>query len=69
MNDTHRAVLDLEGRFWKHAGAKEAAIKAELDMNPTRFYQVLRSLLDDPAALAYAPATINRLRRRLRAHR
>lgn len=65
MNDAHRAVLDLEGRFWKHAGAKEAAIRAELDMNPTRYYQVLRSLLDDPAALAYAPATINRLRRRL----
>lgn len=63
MTDTDRAVLDLEGRFWKHTGTKEAAIRAELDMSPTRYYQHLVGLLEDPEALAYAPLVIHRLRR------
>lgn len=64
LTSTDRAVLDLEGRFWKHTGTKEAAIRAELDMTPTRYYQHLVRLLDDPEALAYAPLVIYRLRRR-----
>lgn len=69
MTETDRAVLDMEGRFWKHTGTKEAAIRAELDMTPTRYYQVLVRLLDDPEALAYAPFVIYRLRRRLGSRR
>ena len=63
MNDTDRAVLDLEARFWKHTGTKEAAIRDRLDMSPTRYYQTLVRLLEDPEALAHAPLVIYRLRR------
>lgn len=69
LTERDRAVLDMEGRFWRHAGTKEAAIRAELGMTQVRYYQVLRRLVDDPAALAYAPVTVNRLRRRLAAAR
>jgi hypothetical protein len=58
-----RAVLDFERRRWKHAGAKEQAIRDSFDLSATRYYQILNALLDDPAALAYAPALVGRLRR------
>jgi hypothetical protein len=58
-----RAVLDFERRRWKHAGAKEQAIRDTFDLSATRYYQILNALLDDPAALAYAPALVGRLRR------
>jgi hypothetical protein len=32
-------------------------------MSPTRYFQLLNALLDDPRALAHDPITINRLRR------
>lgn len=58
-----RAVLDFERRRWKHAGAKEQAIRDEFELSATRYYQILNALLDDPAALAYSPALVGRLRR------
>lgn len=64
LSDSDRAVLDFEGRFWKYAGTKEAAIAAEFGISVVRYYQRLVRLLDDPEALAYAPALIYRLRRR-----
>lgn len=63
LTDADRAALDLEGRFWKHAGAKEDAVRVELGVTPTRHYQRVARLLDDPAAIAYAPFVVNRLRR------
>jgi hypothetical protein len=69
LTERDKAVLDMEGRFWRHTGTKEAAIRAELGMTQVRYYQALRRLVDDPAALAYAPVTVNRLRRRLAAAR
>ena len=39
-------------------------------MSPTRYYQLLSTLLDDPAAAAYDPLVVRRLRRaRLRRRR
>jgi hypothetical protein len=58
-----RAVLDFERRPWKRAGAKEEAIRTELEMSPTHYFQMLNALLDDPAALAYNPTLVGRLRR------
>ncbi|MBC3981509.1 DUF3263 domain-containing protein [Streptomyces sp. AC536] len=62
------AVLALERRGWAGPGAKERAIRERLGMSPTRYYQVLNALLDDPRALRHDPVTVNRLRR-LRAAR
>lgn len=63
LTEQDRAALDLEGRFWRHAGAKEDAIRAELGATPTRHYQRIARLLDDPAAIAHAPVVVARLRR------
>ncbi|MGW1075393.1 DUF3263 domain-containing protein [Streptomyces sp. NPDC002537] len=63
LSDRDRAVLALERRTWTGAGAKERAIREELGLTPTRYYQLLNALLDDPAALEHDPLTVNRLRR------
>ncbi|MER0447301.1 DUF3263 domain-containing protein [Streptomyces sp. Edi4] len=59
----------MESRSWPTPGAKERAIREELGMSPTRYYQLLNTLLDDPRALAHDPVTVNRLRRLRAAHR
>lgn len=57
-----RAVLDVAGRSWPSVGAKERSIRERLGMSPTSYYQLLNALLNDPRALAHAPATVKRLR-------
>ncbi|MET9292031.1 DUF3263 domain-containing protein [Streptomyces sp. NPDC003077] len=57
------AVLGVERRSWPGPGAKERAIRERLGISPTRYYQLLNALLDDPRALAHDPVTVNRLRR------
>ena len=61
-------MLAFERQWWRHAGAKEAAIRARFDLPPTRYYQALNALVDRPAALAVDPLVVRRLRR-LRAAR
>ncbi|MBC3842894.1 DUF3263 domain-containing protein [Streptacidiphilus sp. 4-A2] len=63
LTDRDRAVLALEARPWPSPGAKEAAIRAQLDLAPVRYYQLLNGLLDRQAALAHDPLLVNRLRR------
>jgi hypothetical protein len=63
LSERDRSVLDFESRQWPGTGVKERAIRERLTMSPTQYYQLLNALLDDPAALAYAPTTVNRLRR------
>jgi len=63
LTDRDRAVLALERRYWRTPGAKEQAIREQLGLSPTRYYQLLNGLLDRPEALAHAPVLVNRLRR------
>ncbi|MGW6913530.1 DUF3263 domain-containing protein [Kitasatospora sp. NPDC054939] len=63
LGERELAVLELEGRQWRTAGAKERAIREELGLSGTRYYQLLNALLDRPEALAHAPVLVNRLRR------
>jgi aromatic ring-cleaving dioxygenase len=58
-----RAILDLERLWWRRPGSKQQAIY-DMGLRETRYYQRLVWLIDDPAALAYDPVTVNRLRRR-----
>lgn len=58
------AVLALECRSWSGPGAKERAVREELGLSPTGYYQLLNALLDEEAALAHDPVTVNRLRAR-----
>jgi hypothetical protein len=63
LTEPERAILDFEKQWWRRPGAKEQAIRETFDLSPTRYYQLLNALLDRPAAVAYDPALINRLRR------
>jgi len=58
-----RAILDFERSWWRLPGPKERAIRARLRMSATRYYRRLGELIELPAALAYDPLTVKRLRR------
>ena len=66
-HDRTCALLDFE-REWVvragDAGDKAAAITECFGISAARYYQLLARALDDPAALAYDPLTVRRLRRR-----
>ncbi|GAA4145358.1 hypothetical protein GCM10022251_05770 [Phytohabitans flavus] len=63
LSERERMILAFESKWWKHAGAKEQAIRDEFDLSATRYYQLLNGLLDNPAALAHDPVLVGRLRR------
>ncbi|OEJ29538.1 hypothetical protein BGM19_17775 [Streptomyces agglomeratus] len=63
LSERDRAVLAVERRSWPGPGAKERAVREQLGISPTRYYQLLNALLDDPRAVALDPVTVNRLRR------
>ena len=58
-----REILAFERQWWKYAGVKEQAIRELFDMSATRYYQVLNTLIDNPAALESDPMLVKRLRR------
>lgn len=68
LDEREQAVLDFERSWWKHAGVKEQAIKERFEMSATRYYQLLNDLLEKPAAMAYDPILVKRLKR-LRVYR
>lgn len=63
LSERDQQVLAFERQWWKYAGAKEQAIRELFDMSATRYYQVLNALIDTPAALAFDPMLVKRLRR------
>ncbi len=58
-----RELLAFERHWWRHAGAKEQAIRERFGMSATRYYQLLNVLLDRPEALVADPMLVKRLRR------
>ena len=63
LSTRDREILAFERQWWKYAGAKEQAVRELFDMSATRYYQVLNTLIDSPAALAFDPMLVKRLRR------
>ncbi|MBM0207457.1 DUF3263 domain-containing protein [Micromonospora sp. STR1s_5] len=63
LTERERAILAFEQQWWRHAGAKEQAVRDTFGISSTRYYQLLNGLLDNPAALAADPVLISRLRR------
>lgn len=63
LSERDAQILRFERQWWKYAGAKEDAIRDLFEMSSTQYYQVLGSLLDSPAALAFDPMLVKRLRR------
>lgn len=68
LGEREREILAFERKWWRHAGAKEQAIRDRFQLSATRYYKLLNALLDEPAALAHDPVLVKRLRR-LRATR
>ncbi|HET8657767.1 MAG TPA: DUF3263 domain-containing protein [Micromonosporaceae bacterium] len=63
LTEREERILAFERRWWRRAGSKEQAIRDELGLSATRYYQLLNRLLDNPAALAFDPILVKRLRR------
>jgi hypothetical protein len=63
LSEREEQILAFEARWWKHAGAKEQAIRDAFGLSSTRYYQLLNGLLDNPAALEREPVLVGRLRR------
>ncbi len=63
LSHRDREMLAFERQWWRAAGAKETAIRDRFELSPTRYYQVLNALVDRPAALAFDPLLVARLRR------
>lgn len=63
LTDREQQVLAFERRWWRRAGAKERAIRELFELSPARYYQLLNSLADEPAAARADPALVQRLRR------
>ena len=63
LTEREQQIIAFESKWWKHAGAKEQAIRDTFDLSSTRYYQLLNGLLDNPAALEHDPVLIGRLRR------
>lgn len=58
-----RSILDFERQWWRHAGAKEEAIRSQFALSTARYYQVLNAVIDSPAAVRYDPMLVRRLQR------
>lgn len=63
LTDREKSVLEFEGSWWLYPGPKDRAIRDYLTMSATRYYQILRRVVDDPEAMDFAPLTVRRLRR------
>jgi len=63
LADRDIEILAFERQWWKHAGAKEQAIRALFGMSSTRYYQLLSQLIDRPEAMVHDPMLVKRLRR------
>lgn len=63
LTGRERDILDFEQQWWRHPGAKEQAIRDRFGLTATRYYRLLNTLLDNPAALAAEPLLVGRLRR------
>ena len=63
LGERESRILAFERQWWRHAGAKEEAIRAEFGLSAARYYQLLNSLLDLPDAIVADPMLVKRLRR------
>ena len=63
LSDRDAAILAFERQWWRHAGAKEQAIREEFGLSAARYYQLLGALIDRPEALRHDPMLVKRLLR------
>lgn len=62
-------LLRFETRWWRLPGSKESAIRDELGLTSTRYYQLLHELAQREEVEAAYPVLVHRLRRRMTVRR
>lgn len=62
-------ILDFEKQWYRFEGAKQQAIHDRFGLSPTGYYQLLNTLVDNPAALSAEPVVIRRLQRQRQSRR
>lgn len=63
LSERDRRILDFEREWARPASAKDGAVRQEFGFSITRYYQVLNSVIDSPAAIVYDPMLVRRLQR------
>ncbi len=63
LSEQERAILDFERWWWQSPCSKQRGIRDHLALSPTRYYRLLGELVDRPAAMAYDPLVVRRVRR------
>lgn len=63
LTERDESILAFESRPWHEAGDKEQAIRVEFGITAARYYQMLNTLIESPAAIRYDPMLVARLRR------
>ena len=63
LDERYARILDFEREWWRHAGAKEDAIRTEFSLTAARYYQLLNAVIDTPAAVRHDPMLVRRLLR------
>lgn len=63
LSERDVSILAFERQWWRHAGAKEQAIREDFGLSAARYYQLLGALIDSPAALVHDPMLVKRLQR------
>ncbi len=63
LTERDRTILDIEARWWTGGGSRAALVREHLGLSMTRYHEILDLLVDDPAAEAYDPLLVRRLRR------
>lgn len=63
LSDRDRAILEFERGWWLEPGTKEAALRAQLDLSPSRYRELLYAIVDSPEALAFDPLVVRRTRK------
>ena len=56
-------ILDFERQWWRHAGAKEEAIRSQFSLPAAHYYQLLNAVIDTPEAVRHDPMLVRRLQR------
>lgn len=63
LAEPERALLAFEAAHPRHSARKDEAIRRRFGRSPAQYYQSLADLIETPAALAYDPVLVSRLRR------
>jgi hypothetical protein len=64
LSELEMRILAFERSWWQSPGAKEREILDVFGISPTRYYQLLNELIDQPEAAQFDPGLVARLRRR-----